>query len=147
MEELRQQVKQLEKDKKWVIGSGLRRFGLMLLQKGEPIEKLPAFKPNSLLDFVAAVKDMEALSYPYIEALSRMVDRPMAELKALETAGLNKELCEQLLMVASVKRALFGTGDEEDDEACHSSNKLRVCPDPEPFSAMYIPIDAPLYPL
>ncbi|KAJ0605241.1 hypothetical protein HanHA300_Chr02g0060781 [Helianthus annuus] len=175
IEELRQWVKQLEEDKKWVIGSVLCRFVTYLLHnqefnqhlagiyskamahgrdvgllagfdvasKWEAIEKLPAFKPNSLPDFVAAVKEMEALSYPYIEALSRMVDRPVAELEALEAEGLNKELCEQLLAVASVKRALFETSDEEDNDAGPSSKKLKVFPDPELVSAMSITIDAP----
>ncbi|MFS7961843.1 hypothetical protein Hanom_Chr08g00719801 [Helianthus anomalus] len=151
-EELRQRAIQLEEDKKWMIGSGLRRFVTYLLHiqefnqhlagiyakdmahgrhagliagfdaasKGEAIEKHPAFKPNSLLDFVAAVKEMEALSYPYDEALSRM-----------------------LLAVGSVKRALFEISDEEDDEAGPSSKKMKVCPDPEPVSTMSIPIDAP----
>ncbi|MFS7977705.1 hypothetical protein Hanom_Chr10g00907181 [Helianthus anomalus] len=110
---------------------------------GEVVEKLPAFKPDSLPDFVHAVKKMEGFSYPYVEALSEMVDCPIAELEALEPKGLNKELCAHLLSVSSVKRALFETNDEEGEDAGPSSKKLKVILEPEPVSSMSIPIDAP----
>ncbi|MFS7961759.1 hypothetical protein Hanom_Chr08g00718871 [Helianthus anomalus] len=83
--------------------------GFDVALKGEVIEKLPAFKPNSLPNFVAAVKEMDALSYPY------------------------------LLAVASVKRALFETSDDEDNDASPSSKTLKLLPDPEPISTMSIP--------
>ncbi|MFS7993320.1 hypothetical protein Hanom_Chr12g01092651 [Helianthus anomalus] len=156
-EELRQQVKQLKEDKKWLIGSGIHGFvtyirhihefnlhhagiyskamahgrhtrlivGIDAASRGKAIEKLPAFKPDSLPDFVDVVKKMEALSYPYVEALSRMVGCPIAKLEALEQVGLNKELCEHLLSVASVKRALFGASDEEGDDVGPSSKRLK----------------------
>ncbi|MFS8001760.1 hypothetical protein Hanom_Chr13g01194221 [Helianthus anomalus] len=159
--ELRQRVKQLEEDRKWLIGSGIVRFVTYLLHSQEfnfhlvgiyskamahgrhTCLILPAFKPDSLPDFVGAVKKMEALSYPYVEALFRMVDYPIAKLEALEPACLNKELCEKLLSVAYVKGALFGTSDEEGDDVGHSSKRLKVILDPEPISSMSIPVDAP----
>ncbi|MFS7981248.1 hypothetical protein Hanom_Chr10g00948701 [Helianthus anomalus] len=72
-----------------------------------------------------------------------MVDCPRVELEALEPEGLNKELCEQLLSVAFVKRALFKTSDEEGGDVGPYTKKLKVTPEPEPVSSMYIPIDAP----
>ncbi|MFS7993322.1 hypothetical protein Hanom_Chr12g01092671 [Helianthus anomalus] len=99
--------------------------GIDAASRGKAIEKLPAFKPDSLPDFVDVVKKMEALSYPYVEAFSRMVDCPIAKLEALEQVGLNKELCEQLLSVASVKRALFGASYEEGDDVGPSSKRLK----------------------
>ncbi|MFS7970607.1 hypothetical protein Hanom_Chr09g00822901 [Helianthus anomalus] len=89
-------VKQLKEDRKWLIGSRIRRFATYLLHsqefnlhvagiyskvmahgrhtsliagvdvasRGEAIEKLSAFKQDSLPDFVDVVKKMEALSYP-----------------------------------------------------------------------------------
>ncbi|MFS7889926.1 hypothetical protein Hanom_Chr00s000005g01612701 [Helianthus anomalus] len=96
--------------------------GIDAASKGEAIENLPSCKPNSLPDFVPAVKEIEALSYPYIEAFSRVVYRPVAEFEALDPAGLNKELCDQLRSVASVKRALFKTS----DNVGTSSKKLKM---------------------
>ncbi|KAF5805567.1 hypothetical protein HanXRQr2_Chr05g0210861 [Helianthus annuus] len=105
--------------------------GVDAASRGEAVEKLPAYKPDSLPDFVDAVKTMEVLSYPYLEALSQIIDCPIVELKALELEGLNKELCEQLLSVASIKRALFETSDEEGGDASPSSKRLKVTPKPE----------------
>ncbi|MFS7986564.1 hypothetical protein Hanom_Chr11g01011801 [Helianthus anomalus] len=114
--------------------------------EGEAIKKLHAFKPD-LPDFVSAVKKMEVLSYPYVEALSQMVDCPKADLEALESEGLNKELCEQLLSIASIKRAFFETSDEEGGDASPFIKKLKVTPEPESVSSMSIPIDDPHCPL
>ncbi|KAJ0813513.1 hypothetical protein HanPSC8_Chr17g0774251 [Helianthus annuus] len=87
---------------------------------------LAAFKPESLPNFVSAVKKMEVLSYPYMEALSQMVNCLIAELEALELEGMNRELCTQLLSAPSVKRALFETCDEEGGDAAPSSKKLKM---------------------
>ncbi|MFS7906732.1 hypothetical protein Hanom_Chr01g00062671 [Helianthus anomalus] len=99
-EELMQQVKQLKEERKW--------FNLHLARIYSE-----AMVHGRHTGLVAAVYVMEALSYPYVEALSQMVDCPMAELEALEPEGLNKELCEELLSVASVKLALFETSNEK----------------------------------
>ncbi|MFS7945200.1 hypothetical protein Hanom_Chr06g00521351 [Helianthus anomalus] len=98
--------------------------------------------PYSLPDFVSVVKKMETLFYPYVEALSQMVDCPVAELEALESEGPKKELCTQLLSTPSVQQALFETDDEEGGDASLSSKKLKVTPEPEQESYMSIPIDA-----
>ncbi|MFS7948809.1 hypothetical protein Hanom_Chr06g00564201 [Helianthus anomalus] len=170
-EELRQQVKKLKEEKKWLIGTGIHCFVTYLLHSQEfnvhlagiytkamahgrhtcliagvdweAIEKLPTFNPDSLPTFLSVVKTMEVLFNLYVEDLSQMVDRPVDELGALESEGLNTELCEQLLSVASVKRALFETSDEESGDVGPSTKKLKVTEEPEPVSFMSIPIDAP----
>ncbi|MFS7947015.1 hypothetical protein Hanom_Chr06g00543051 [Helianthus anomalus] len=86
---------------------------------------------------------MEVLSYPYVEALSQMVDCPIIELEALEPEGLNNELCEYLLSLASIKRAFFETSDEEGGDVGPSTKKLKVTEEPALVSSMSIPIDTP----
>ncbi|MFS8033682.1 hypothetical protein Hanom_Chr17g01572421 [Helianthus anomalus] len=99
--------------------------GVDAASRGEAIEKLPAFKPDSLPDFVSVVKKRGVLSYPYVEALSQMVDRPVAELGALELEGLNKEF------------------DEEGGDVGPSTKKLKVTEDPKPVSSKSIPLMLP----
>ncbi|KAJ0570953.1 hypothetical protein HanHA300_Chr05g0184021 [Helianthus annuus] len=87
------------------------------------------------------MKEMEMLSYPYVDALSQMVDQPISELKVIEPEGLNKNLCKQVFAFASAKRALFETSDEEGVGARPSSKKLGISEEPEQVTSMSIPID------
>ncbi|KAJ0878763.1 hypothetical protein HanRHA438_Chr10g0443441 [Helianthus annuus] len=74
-----------------------------------------------------------------------MVDHPISELEVMEPQGLNKNLCEQVFVVASTKRALFETNDEEVGDVGPSSKKPKISEEPEKVSSMSIPIDvAPL---
>ncbi|MFS7920051.1 hypothetical protein Hanom_Chr03g00219731 [Helianthus anomalus] len=120
--------------------------GIDATSRGEAMENLHAFKPDSLPDFVSIVKKMEVLSYPYVEALTQMVDRSNPELGALERECLNKELCEQLLVVASVKRTLFEPNSEEGGDVGPLLKKLKMGEEPELVTSMSIPIDAPPLP-
>ncbi|MFS7939102.1 hypothetical protein Hanom_Chr05g00447781 [Helianthus anomalus] len=97
--------------------------GFSAVVRGKPIENLSAFKLDSLPEFVSVVKEMEMLSYPYVDALSQMVDQSISELKVVEP------------------EALFNTSDEEVVDARPSSKKLGISEEPEQVTSMSIPID------
>ncbi|KAF5806733.1 hypothetical protein HanRHA438_Chr05g0234061 [Helianthus annuus] len=119
--------------------------GFSAVARGKAIENLTSFKPDSLPEFVSVMKEMEMLSYPYVDAFSQMVDQPISELKVVEPKGLNKNLCKQEFVVASAKRTLFETSDEEGVNARPSPKKLGISEEPRQVTSMSIPIDvAPL---
>ncbi|MFS7939095.1 hypothetical protein Hanom_Chr05g00447701 [Helianthus anomalus] len=115
--------------------------GFIDVVRGKPIENLSAFKLDSLPEFVSVVKEMEMLSYSYVDALSQMVDQSISELKVVEPDGLNKNLCKQVFVIASAKRALLETGYEEGVDARPSSKKLGISEEPEQVTLMSISID------
>ncbi|KAJ0699640.1 hypothetical protein HanOQP8_Chr10g0358191 [Helianthus annuus] len=115
--------------------------GFNAASKGEAIETLAPFKLDSLTEFIGVVKEMEVMSFLFVDALSRMVDHPILELEAMEPQGLNKNLYEQVFVVSSTKWALFETNDEEVGYVGTSSKKPKISEEPEKVSSMSIPID------
>ncbi|MFS7989103.1 hypothetical protein Hanom_Chr11g01042781 [Helianthus anomalus] len=112
-----------------------------MLLLGNANKSLPAFKPDSLPEIISVVKEMEMISYPYADALSRMVEQRVFELKGIESEGLNKEIYKQVFAIASTKRTLFEISDEEGDDVRPSSKKLKMSKEAEQVTSMSILID------
>ncbi|KAI3828432.1 hypothetical protein L1987_02533 [Smallanthus sonchifolius] len=71
----------------------------------KPISECNNYHPKAEQESVEAIQQMEQLTYPYVNKLSKYFDRPLSELQALEPQGLKREAAESVLKPLGSKRS------------------------------------------
>ncbi|KAJ0462628.1 hypothetical protein HanRHA438_Chr16g0788471 [Helianthus annuus] len=97
--------------------------GYKACKAGEPQDKSLIFQPQALKVFQDCVRDMEHMTWPFVDEVSECFDKPLSVLQGLKPRGLNEVVCKKVLESLSKKRSCSGDSEETMSAGCEASKE------------------------